>query len=249
MIASALPAMSQPSAAQRSLSHSLRQAVMVSFAVALPLNLIASPVLRDPLPAVGLVPMLLPILLAPVLRRLSHVERHGRDGNGTKSAGYLAAFLAVVNDAVAAIGLLVVLVITWVHVNHNRWWYDSKQIFLISYATAPMIASMFAHIYLALFTMCGGTDVLGLIARAFARRPAACPHCHEDLQPAYSRYFSFARERAGGYRPIQVRDAEEFRDEEEAAVGLLNPAEDNTGEVPKGMMGKGKGKGVEVEQV
>ncbi|KAI9147456.1 hypothetical protein HJFPF1_12477 [Paramyrothecium foliicola] len=198
-------------------NHSLRRAILVSFLVALPLNIVAAALHNMPLPAVGLIPLGLSNILSGLLLGLSRLH-NSEESN--KKRGRTVALVTFINDVLAIIGLLVVLILTWNRYNCSGWGYcysSDGDIFLIAYATVPMLASLFFHTYLALVMLYHSLGV-----PLIWNKPSECPHCHEAIQPSYAPHFSFAR---GAYEPSPVREEDRFRDDE-GEVTLLDPAGD-----------------------
>ena len=215
------------------IAHPARRLIIASFAVSLPINIVAGAIIQDPLPAVGLVPLGVAAFLAALFLR---VVRANEFDAPQKKRGISTVAVALASDALAVAGLLIVLCLTWNRcLLSNRYgrvgrWYPgwdsrrhTRRIFLVGYATAPMLVNLFAHFYLILLGLYHGLEVQKRIDRHIGKQPNTCPHCHEDLEPSYAPYFSFARD---GYQPIAIRDGENYRDEEQPTTGLIDPAND-----------------------
>ena len=208
--------------------HPLRWLLVISFVVALPVNIAAAAILREPLPAVGLVPLGLSASLSILILGLSKLDTSDSNKNRHDRA---TTFVAFTTDVLSIAGFLAVLILTWSPYKWHGWYINNGRIFLIAYATTPMIFSLFGHFYLALHMIFHIFDVRTRIAHYFNGKPAACPHCHEQIHSSHVPYFSFARE---GYQPVGVREEDRFCDD--AADALLDPANDtrDSHEVIKG---------------
>ncbi|KAI9704463.1 MAG: hypothetical protein M1820_005537 [Bogoriella megaspora] len=140
----------------------------------------------QPAPFLGFFPQAVSAVLA--LHLLGHLRttgnyrdyriRLGDDGNQDEETPRKpnTSLVTTVLDASIAITVLVFLIITWATI--DDWRSDAGQNWLGAYATVPLLASFFIHLWFAL-----SKALQWLIESKKNGALIACPHCQHSLLP------------------------------------------------------------------